>query len=55
MKILKYSVNVVLSFIIVFAIILVIAVNIVNNKALNKEYIFSKMEETEFYLQIFIT
>lgn len=52
MKILKYSVNVVLSFIIVFAIILVIAVNIVNNKALNKEYIFSKMEETEFYLQI---
>ena len=52
MKILKYSVNVVLSFIIVFAIILVIAVNIVNNKALNKEYILSKMEETEFYLQI---
>ena len=52
MKILKYSINIILSFLIVFAIILVIATNILNNKALNKDYIFSKMEESEFYLQM---
>lgn len=52
MKILKYCINIILSFLIVFAIILVIAINLLNNKFLNKNYILSKMDETEFYLQV---
>lgn len=52
MKILKYSISIILSFLIIFAIFLLMGTKIVNNKILNKEYVISKMEETEFYLQI---
>ena len=52
MKILKYSINFIISFLIVFAIIFVIGVNFLNNKILNKDYVISKLEESEFYLQI---
>lgn len=52
MKILKFILNVVLSFLLVVSIIGIIGLNLVSSKILNKEYVLSKLEETEFYLQI---
>lgn len=52
MKILKYSINTILSFLIIFAVFLVMGTIILDNKILNKNYVISKMKETEFYLQI---
>ena len=52
MEIVRYIINAILSFFIIFTIILLIGLNILNDKLLNKEYIFSKMEEIEFYEQI---
>lgn len=52
MKIVKYILNILISFLIIFAVIAVYATNILNNKILNKNYILSKVEETEFYLQV---
>ena len=52
MKILKYSINIIVSFLIIFAVIICILLNILNTKILNKDYILQKMSETEFNLQI---
>lgn len=52
MKIVKYIVNALISFLIIFVVFAIIATNILNNKILNKDYMLSKLEETEFYLQI---
>lgn len=52
MKVAKYIVNILISFLIVLVLITFIITNILNNKILNKNYILSKAEETEFYLQI---
>lgn len=52
MKILKNILNVILSFFLIISIAAILATNILENKILNKDYLLSKMEETEFYLQI---
>ena len=52
MKIFKYFINIILSFFIVIIVLAIIALNILNSVILNKEYMLSKMEETEFNLQI---
>ena len=52
MKIFKYFINIILSFFIVIMVLAIIALNILNSVLLNKEYMLSKMEETEFNLQI---
>ena len=52
MKIFKYFINIILSFFIVIMVLAIIALNILNSVILNKEYMLSKMEETEFNLQI---
>lgn len=52
MKIIRYIINAILSFLIIFAFFLLIGLNILDNKVLNKEYIISKIEEIKFYEQI---
>lgn len=52
MKIVKTILNLILSFLLIILIALFLASNILENKLLNKEYIISKLEENEFYLQI---
>lgn len=52
MKIIKNVLNVILSFVIIFAVFLLMGMNIIENKFLNKEYVFSKMEEIQFYEQV---
>lgn len=52
MKIFKYFINTILSFFIVLIVLVIIALNILNSVILNKDYMLSKMEETEFYLQV---
>lgn len=52
MNVFKYIVNIILSFLIMITILFVIAVNILNNNILNKDYIKEKMKETEFNVQI---
>lgn len=52
MKVIKYILNILISFLIIFVVIAVVATNILNNKILNKNYVLSKIEETEFYLQV---
>ena len=52
MKILRYFASIILSFLIVIIVFLIIASNIFNSIILNKNYILSKMEETEFNLQL---
>lgn len=52
MKKFKYIVNILISFLIIFVVFAIIATNILNSKILNKNYMLSKLEETEFYLQI---
>lgn len=52
MKILKNFLCLLLSFILVLVLILNLLVGILRNKILDKEYLLSKMEETEFYLQV---
>ena len=44
--------NVLMSFALIFIILSIMLFNIINDKILNKNYILSKMEETEFYLQV---
>lgn len=44
--------NVLMSFVLIFIILSIMLFNIINDKILNKNYILSKMEETEFYLQV---
>lgn len=52
MKIIKIILNLILSFLLIVLILVNLATNILENKLLNKNYVLSKMEETEFYLQI---
>lgn len=52
MKILKTILNIILSFLLIIVIAMLLVVNILENKILNKNYLISKLEETEFYLQI---
>lgn len=52
MKIFKSSLNIILSFLLIILIAAIICINILENKILNKNYILSKIEETEFYLQV---
>lgn len=52
MKIVRYVISTILSFSIIFAVFLMIGLNILDNKLLNKEYMLSKIEEIEFYEQI---
>ncbi len=52
MKIVKIILNLILSFLLIVLILVNLATNILENKLLNKQYVLSKMEETEFYLQI---
>lgn len=52
MKILRNILNVILSFFLVISIAAILTTSILENKILNKDYLLSKMEETEFYLQI---
>lgn len=52
MKIFKNILNIILSFFLIISIALIFAADILENKLLNKNYLLSKMEETEFYLQI---
>lgn len=52
MKIVKTVLNLILSFLLIVLILVNLATNILENKLLNKQYVLSKMEETEFYLQI---
>ena len=52
MKIVKYILNVILSFLLIFIMISMIASNLVSTKIIDKQYLLSKLEETEFYLQV---
>lgn len=52
MKILKTILNIILSFLLIILIAIILATNILENKILNKNYVLSKLDETEFYLQI---
>lgn len=52
MKILKTILNIILSFLLIILIAMIFTINILENKILNKNYLISKLEETEFYLQI---
>jgi len=52
MKIIKSLLNIILAFIIIFAVFLLIGINILENRFLNKEYVLLKMEEIQFYEQI---
>lgn len=52
MKILKNILNILLSFFLIITITAILVMNILENKILNKNYLLSKMDEVEFYLQI---
>jgi hypothetical protein len=52
MKIVRYILNIVLAFLLVIVMIAVVAVHFVSTTILSKEYVLSKLEETEFYLQV---
>lgn len=52
MRIVKYFINTILSFFIVLVVLVIIAMNILNSVILDKNYMLSKMDETEFNLQI---
>ena len=52
MRILKTILNIILSFLLIIVIAMSFAINILGNKILNKNYFSSKLEETEFYLQV---
>lgn len=52
MKIVKKFANIILSFLLFITIISMVAMNLLESKLLDKNYIFSKMNDTEFYLQV---
>lgn len=52
MKIVRYIISTILSFLIILAVFLLMGIDIIDNKILDKEYIISKLDEVEFYLQI---
>lgn len=52
MKIIRYFINTILSFFIVLVVLAIIVINILNSIILNKNYMLSKINETEFNLQV---
>ena len=52
MKIVKYVINPILSFLLILAILCSIAISLISKTILNKKYVLSKLDETEFYLQV---
>lgn len=52
MKILKYVLSCIISFLIMLMIFVILLINILDNKLLDKNYILQKMDESEFYLQV---
>jgi hypothetical protein len=52
MKIVRYILNIILAFLLVFAMIAIIALHFVSATILSKEYVLSKLEEIEFYKQV---
>ena len=52
MKIFKTILNIILSFLLIILIAISIVINILQDKILNKDYILSKMEENQVYLQV---
>ncbi len=52
MKILRYVISAILSFLIIFGIFSLLGINILNDKILNKTYVKQKMKETEFNVQV---
>ena len=52
MKIFKTILNIILSFLLIILIAMSIVINILQDKILNKDYILSKMEENQVYLQV---
>lgn len=52
MKIAKTIINIILSFLLIFIIISIIALNLVSTKILDKNHMLAKLAETEFYLQV---
>ena len=52
MKIFKITLNIILSFVLIILIAINLFLNVLETKVLNKDYILSKMEETQIYLQI---
>lgn len=52
MRVIKFIINVILSFLLMVFIIICIAQSIINNKILNKEYFIAKIDDTGFYGQL---
>ena len=52
MKVLKGLINIFIAFIMVIIVIIILGKNLMSNKFLNKNYLLSKMEEMQVYLQI---
>ena len=52
MKIVKYVLSCIISFLIMLFVFVILLINILDNKLLEKEYILQKIDESEFYLQV---
>lgn len=52
MKLFKTILNIILSFLLIIVIALIIGINILQNYILNKDYVLSKMEEHQVYLEV---
>ena len=52
MKIIKFIINIIMSFLLMVFITICIAQSIINNKLLNKEYFIAKIDDTGFYSQL---
>lgn len=52
MKVVKFFLNLMLAFLLIFSIVGTIAMNLVSKTILDKQYFLSKLDETEFYIQL---
>lgn len=52
MKVVKYVLSCIISFLIMLMIFVILLINILDNKLLEKKYILQKIDESEFYLQV---
>ena len=52
MKVLKGIINIIIAFLIVVVVIIVLGKSLLSNKILNKNYLLSKLEEMQVYIQI---
>ncbi len=52
MKVVKFILNVVLSFLLMLTLICIMVLNVLNEKILNKDYVQAKIDETGFYNQL---